>query len=75
MCEHVRDQETRCRPPVMTERGHPMPTRRTMAVVIITMVAAKPVFGLIKCWAGRKLSDPQSGTLTNGAAQIAAVVF
>jgi len=52
-----------------------MPTRRTMAVVIITMVAAKPVFGLIKCWAGRKLSDPQSGTLTNGAAQIAAVVF
>jgi hypothetical protein len=46
-----------------------------MAVVILTVVAVKPVFGLVKCWASRKLAEPGTNTLTQGAAEIAAVVF
>ena len=52
-----------------------MPTRRTMALVIVTVVAIHPVIGLAKCWASRKLADPQAGSLSSGAAQIAAVVL
>jgi hypothetical protein len=52
-----------------------MPTRRTMAVVLITIVAAKPVFGLAKCWASRKLAEPTTNRITQGAAEIASVML
>lgn len=52
-----------------------MPTRRTMAVVIITMIAATPVLGLAKVWASRKLAEPTTNALTQGAAEIASVIL
>jgi len=52
-----------------------MPTRRTMAVVIITMIAAAPVLGLAKVWASRKLAEPTTSSLTQGAAEIASVIL
>lgn len=52
-----------------------MPTRRTMALIIVTVVAAHPVFALAKLWGSRKLADSQPGTVTHGAAQFASVVF
>ena len=52
-----------------------MPTRRTMAVIIIVVAAATPVFGLAKVWASRKLADPNTNAFTQGAAEIASVML
>lgn len=52
-----------------------MPTRRTMALIIVTVVAAHPVFALLKLWGSRTLADTEAGTIKHSAGQIAAVVF
>lgn len=46
-----------------------------MAVIIVTMVAAHPVFALAKVWASRKLADSSASSFSNSVAQIAAVMF
>jgi hypothetical protein len=46
-----------------------------MALILVTVIAAHPVFALAKVWGSRKLADAQPGTVTHGAAQIASVVF
>jgi hypothetical protein len=52
-----------------------MPTRRIMAVTILTVVAATPVFALAKVWASRKLAEPTTNSFTQGAAEIASVIL
>jgi hypothetical protein len=52
-----------------------MPTRRIMALIIVTAVAVRPVFGAAKLWATRTLAETQPGTVKHGAAEIAAVVL
>ena len=50
-----------------------MPTRRTLELVIITVVASRPIFALAKLWAHKTLADTAPGGLAHGAAEIVSV--
>ena len=52
-----------------------MPTRRILALVIVTAVLVRPVLGSAKLWATRQLAESDSGSVTHGAAEIMAVVL
>ena len=50
-----------------------MPTRRTMELIVITVLALKPVESLAKLWATKTLGTTQSG-LAHTTAEILNVV-
>jgi hypothetical protein len=50
-----------------------MPTRRTMELVVITVVLMHPVMGLLRLWAVKTLGERQSG-VAYGAAEAITVV-
>lgn len=52
-----------------------MPTRRTMELVIITVVLMKPAFGVVKLWTSKNLGSYAPGTLPHNVAATAAVVL
>jgi len=52
-----------------------MPTRRTMALIIVTCVAVRPCFAMAKLWGSRTLAESTPGTVRHGAGQIASVMF
>ena len=55
-------------------RRTPVPTRRIMALTIVTVVLIRPVLGATRLWATRTLAETQSG-IKHGAAEIMAVVL
>jgi hypothetical protein len=52
-----------------------VPTRRILALVIVTAVLVRPVLGSAKLWATRHLAESEHGTVAHGAAEIMAVVL
>ncbi len=52
-----------------------MPTRRTLELIVITVLASKPVFGMIKLWSIRTLATSPEGSVLHGAAEIGSVIF
>lgn len=51
-----------------------MPTRRTMELIVITVVLMHPVVALAKLWSHKTLATQPEGTVSHGAAQIVSVI-
>ena len=51
-----------------------MPSRRTMELVVITVVLMQPVFALAKIWATKTLGSTQPGSVAHGTAEIVNLV-
>jgi hypothetical protein len=51
-----------------------MPTRRTLELIIIAIVATRPVFGLVRLWSHKTLATTPTGSVAHGAAEIGNVV-
>lgn len=56
-------------------RGGHVPSRRTLELVVITVLALQPVMAMAKLWAIRALAETQPGTVIHGVAEIGSVVF
>lgn len=52
-----------------------MPTRRIFELVVVTGLAMKPAFGLVRLWATKAFMTSQPGTLSHGTAEVLAVVL
>lgn len=52
-----------------------MPTRRIMEVSAVVAILLRPIFGLVRMWAGKTMRETDNGSISHGAAEIAAVVF
>lgn len=52
-----------------------MPTRRTMELVVITVVLMKPAFGVIKLWTSKTLGSYPPGSIPHTVASTTAVVL
>jgi hypothetical protein len=52
-----------------------MPTRRTLELIVVSILATKPVFGMIKLWSIRTLASAPHGTVLHGAAELGSVIF
>jgi len=51
-----------------------MPTRRTLEVVIVAIIAMKPVLALVKLWSHKTIATTPPGSIAHGAAEIGNVV-
>lgn len=51
-----------------------MPTRRIMELVVITSLAMRPVFGMVRLWAAKTLAETHPAGIAHGAAEIATVL-
>jgi len=51
-----------------------MPTRRTMELIVITVVLFHPVAALVKLWSHKTLATAPEGSVAHGTAQIASVI-
>lgn len=51
-----------------------MPTRRIFELVVITSIAMRPVFGMVRLWAAKTLAENAPGGVAHGAAEIATVL-
>ena len=51
-----------------------MPTRRTMELIVITVVLLHPVVALAKLWSHKTMATTPPGTLAHGTAEIVSVV-
>ena len=51
-----------------------MPTKRTMELVVITVLLMKPVTALAKLWAYKTLGTSQPGSVSHGTAEIVSVI-
>ena len=51
-----------------------MPTRRTLELIVITVVALKPVFGLIRLWSAKTLATTPPSTAAHQAAEVVHIV-
>ena len=51
-----------------------MPTRRTMELIVITVVLMHPVVALAKLWAHKTLAQSSEGSVSHGAAEIVSVI-
>jgi len=52
-----------------------MPTRRTLELVVITILAAKPVFGMARLWSYKTLATAPEGSVLHGVAELGSVIF
>lgn len=52
-----------------------MPTRRTMELVVITVVLMKPAFGVVRLWTSKTLGTYPPGSIQHKIAATSAVVF
>lgn len=52
-----------------------MPTRRTLELIVISVLAMRPVFGMVKLWSVRTLATQPEGSVLHGAAEIGTVIF
>lgn len=51
-----------------------MPTRRTLELAVVTVVAMRPVFGLVRLWSRKTLDNSQPGSIAHGVAEVLTVV-
>jgi hypothetical protein len=52
-----------------------VPTRRTLELIVITVLAMKPAFGMAKLWSIRTLATAPEGSVVHGVAEIANVIL
>ena len=52
-----------------------MPSRRTLELIVITVIATQPVFAMVKLWSIRTLTTAPKGGLLHGAAELGSVIF
>lgn len=52
-----------------------MPSRRTLELVVITVLALQPVMAMAKLWSIRALAETPEGSVLHGVAEIGSVVF
>jgi hypothetical protein len=55
------------------ERGI-MPSKRTLELIVVTVIAMKPVFGLLHLWSAKALNEDNPGTLKHGVAEVLTVI-
>ena len=51
-----------------------MPTRRTLELIVVAVIAMRPVFGLVRLWSHKTLATTPHGSVAHGAAEIGNVV-
>jgi hypothetical protein len=51
-----------------------VPSRRILELTIVTIVAMRPVFGLVRLWGRKTLDSAAPGSVTYGLAEVIAVV-
>ena len=51
-----------------------MPTRRTLELIVVAVIAMRPVFGLVRLWSHKTLATTPVGSVAHGAAEIGNVV-
>ena len=51
-----------------------MPTRRTMELVVITVLLMHPVVALAKLWSHKTLATTQPGSIAHGTAEVVSVI-
>ncbi len=51
-----------------------MPTRRTLELIVVTVLAMKPVAGMIHVWSKKTLDTSTPGSVSHGLAEILTVV-
>jgi hypothetical protein len=52
-----------------------MPTRRTLELVVITVILLKPVSAMVRLWSIKTLASAPSGSIMHGAAELGSVIF
>jgi hypothetical protein len=52
-----------------------MPTRRTLELIVITVLAMQPAFGMVKLWSIRTLATAPAGSVMHGIAEVTNVVL
>lgn len=57
-----------------TSEEETLPTRRTLELAIVVVVAMRPVFGLVKLWSRKTLDNSTPGSVSHGVAEILTVV-
>ena len=51
-----------------------MPTRRQLELMVVVVLAMKPVTALAKLWAHKTLASTKTGGLAHGTAEIVTVI-
>lgn len=51
-----------------------MPTRRTLELTVVTIIAMRPIFGMVRLWAKKTLDETNSGSVCHGLAEILTVI-
>ena len=51
-----------------------MPTRRTLELIVVTVISMRPVFGMLHLWSKKTLDNPNSGKVAHGVAEVLTVV-
>jgi hypothetical protein len=52
-----------------------VPTRRTLELIVITVLALQPAMAMAKLWSIRTLATAPTGSVVHGVAEIANVVL
>lgn len=52
-----------------------MPTRRTLELVVITVIALQPVMAMAKLWSIKTLATTPPGSILHGAAELGSVIL
>lgn len=51
-----------------------MPTRRTMELIVVSVLAMRPVFAVVKLWSHKTLATAPEGSVAHGVAEIGTVL-
>jgi hypothetical protein len=52
-----------------------MPTRRTLELVVITVLALQPTMAMVKLWSIKTLATAPQGSVLHGVAELGSVIF
>lgn len=52
-----------------------MPTRRTLELMVVTVVLMAPVLAMAKLWSVKTMATAKEGSVLHGAAEIGSVIF
>ena len=51
-----------------------MPTRRTLELIVVTIIAIKPVFGLVRLWSAKTLASTPPGNPVHQVAEVTHII-
>jgi hypothetical protein len=51
-----------------------VPTRRILELTVVTVIAMRPVFGMVRLWSRKTLDNATPGSVSHGVAEILTVV-